>query len=166
MSSEVIFRPKSNLFWGIGALALDLLFLAQAFFYPAAGENLIADLLVAVLVATASYLIWIRPKLVLQEKSLLVVNPLRRAEIDYQDITELETKWALLIRHGGGRTRVWVASTNGKQRWISDSTNRWRFAKLSKPETFTGDIASISDSSLSDSGAAATLIRQRIRELH
>ena len=166
MNGSEIFRPRANLFWGYSALALDALYLTQAIAFPTKNENLFFDFLVASLVASAAILMWIRPKLLLGESQLVVVNPLKKVVIAYQDITELETKWALQIRHADQSTTVWVAPSNGKQRWITDSTNRWRLNKLPKTNTSAGDFAPISSSHLSDSGAAATLIRQRMQSRH
>ncbi len=166
MSTVQVFRPKANLVWGYSALALDALFVTQFLAYPSGGENIALDALLATLVATASVLIWLRPKLELRESGLTVVNPLRTVIIEYGDITDIETKWALLIKHQGKNTRVWVAPSNGKQRWITDSTNRWRFSKIPNSKTQGGESVPISSSNLSDSGAAATLIRQRMHERH
>ena len=166
MNGNEVFRPRANLFWGYSALVLDALFLVQAFAFPAKTENLLFDIFIALLVAAAAILMWIRPKLLLGESQLVVVNPVKRVVIDYKDITELETKWALLIKHQGKSTRVWVAPSNGKQRWVTDSTNRWRFGKLPQTSGTIGEAVPISSSNLSDSGAAATLIRQRMQSKH
>ncbi|MEI6591388.1 MAG: hypothetical protein WCO24_05220, partial [Actinomycetes bacterium] len=95
MNGNEVFRPRANLFWGYSALVLDALFLVQAFAFPAKTENLLFDIFIALLVAAAAILMWIRPKLLLGESQLVVVNPVKRVVIDYKDITELETKWAL-----------------------------------------------------------------------
>lgn len=161
-----VFRPRANLVWGGVAIILDVLFLIQAVWFPSAGENLLFDLIVALAVAVAATLIWVRPKLVLRAESMDVVNPLTTETIAYRDILALETKWTLLVRHGETVTRVWVAPTNGKHRWIADSTFRWGASKLPASDRAAGEARPISDSHLSDSGVAATLIRQRMQQNH
>lgn len=172
MENKTVFRPRANLIWGASAIALDALFLVQVVFYPTKNDQTVGALaggiVVAVVLALASYAIWLRPKLVLGDDSLTVVNPVGGATIAYRDITELETKWALLIRHSGGATRVWVAPTNGRVRWGTDNALRWNFTKLSaaRSDRAVGADTAASDSLNSDSGIAAELIRQRLKRAH
>jgi hypothetical protein len=166
MSKVQVFRPKGNLGWAAFAAVLDIMFLVQAIAYPGAGSVLALDLAVAVTLGVVAYLLWVRPKLVLRETDLVVVNPTRRVVIAYRDITELETKWALLVHHTGGKTRVFVAPANGKQRWVGDSVQRWSFGKFLQQEKTQSEFTSISQSTSSDSGIAYQLIRERIKDLH
>jgi hypothetical protein len=166
MNTDVTYRPKGNLVWGGVAILLDGLFLAQALFYPAKGENLLSDLAIAVVVAVAAVLIWLRPKLVLQAEHIIVTNPVTSRKIAYSSITDIETKWTLLIHHSGERTRVWVAPANGKSRWMAESNARLFFTKIPRTEGKVVEITSMSQSHNSDSGVAARLILDRIEGRH
>jgi len=166
MQNFVVYRPKGNLIWGTVALAFDALFLAQSIFYPTYASNLAIDVAAAAVVGAAAALLWIRPKLILRENDLVVVNPLKSSEIPYEDITELETKWALLIHHGSSRTRVWVAPASGKQRWVRENTLRWSLDRLPVSDRNETEVTSISQSLNSDSGVAAHLIRERLKNRH
>jgi hypothetical protein len=163
MSERIIFRPKSNFFWGILALALDALFVLQSALYPGATW---LDFTIGAIVAAAASLCWIRPKLILRETDLVVVNPIRKVAIQYVDILELNTKWSLQIIHRNGKVRVWVAPASGKRRWISESTSRWLSDRLPTSSGRTTEVTSMSNSYLSDSGAAAILIQNKIDQLH
>jgi hypothetical protein len=166
MQNLTVFRPKGNLIWGGVALFFDALFLVQVVFYPAPNSNIAVDVATAAAFGAAASLLWIRPKLVLREHDLIVVNPVRTVEIAYSDISELETKWALLIHHGSKKTRVWVAPANGKQRWARDSTQRWSIDRLPTNDRNETEVTSISQSLNSDSGVAAHLIRERLKNRH
>ena len=166
MSNESTFRPKSNLIWGATALLLDATFLAQVILYPSKGQNLFLDVVVAAAIAAAIVLIWIKPRLILNEDHLVVVNPLRTVRIEYARITGLDTKWALTIHQDNQSVSVWVAPVNGKHRWIADSTYRWSINKMPNSDRATGESTPASQSLGSDSGVAAELIRQRIAALH
>jgi len=166
MRKVEVFQPKGNLVWGFSTLALDALFFTQFLFYPVAGENPIGNLVVASVIAVAAICLWLRPKLVLREDHLVVVNPFNSVTIRYVDIDELETKWALLIVHGNKKTRVWVAPVNGKHRWVADNANRWFYTKMPRSEEKLNRVTSISSSPQSDSGIAAQIIQRRIDELH
>ena len=160
---NTVFRPKSNLLWAGLAFALDAVFLAQLIFYPSAGSNLLVDLSVAIFVAAAAYLLWVRPKLILREIDLVVVNPFQRTLVNYADITELRTKWALQIDYADKSVQVWVAPANGKGRWISESTLRWKSDRVPLSDTRIVEHTSMSQSTRSDSGLAASLIRERMK---
>ncbi len=160
---NTVFRPKSNLIWAGLAFALDAVFLAQLIFYPSAGSNLLVDLSVAIFVAAAAYLLWVRPKLILRETDLVVVNPFQRTLVNYADITELRTKWALQIDYADKSVQVWVAPANGKGRWISESTLRWKSDRVPLSDTRIVEHTSMSQSTRSDSGLAASLIRERMK---
>jgi hypothetical protein len=166
MQNSTVFRPKGNLIWGGVALFFDALFLTQAIFYPAPNSNVGIDAATAAAIGATAALLWIRPKLVLREHDLVVVNPFNSQVIAYSDINELETKWALLIHHEGTKTRVWVAPANGKQRWVRDSTMRWGFDRLPTSAAKEHEVTSISQSLNSDSGVAAHLIRERLNNRH
>ena len=166
MNTALTYRPKGNLVWGSVALLLDALFLLQAVCYPAKGENLLIDLPVSLSIAVLAWLVWLRPKLVLHAENLVVVNPIGTRAIAYRDIEALDTKWTLKISHGSQQTRVWVAPANGKYRWIAESNSRVFFSKLPRTEGKLAEVTSMSQSRNSDSGVAASLIRDRIEDLH
>lgn len=161
MNNTQVFRPKSNLVWAGLAFILDALFVFQSFAYPTTG-NLIVDLLVAALIAALAYLLWIKPKLILRELDLVVVNPIKTTVVAYAAITDLKTKWTLTIEHGDSKVEVWVAPANGKSRWIADSTFRWRNNRVPLSDSKTIEHTSMSQSTKSDSGLAASLIRERM----
>ncbi|MFM6963066.1 MAG: hypothetical protein ACKOWJ_02195 [Micrococcales bacterium] len=166
MTSVEVFKPKSNYAFAAAALILDGLFVVQSLLYPD-GSGLVATLAIALAIAAATALLWIRPKLVLGESELRVVNPLRSHTIAYRDIDQLETKWSLLIRHNGVSTRVWVAPASGRIRWGSSMVTNWKSPVSST--TLSNQIAighvPVSESVHSESGLAALLIQRRIDEL-
>lgn len=166
MKTATVFRPKSNLIWGSVALVFDATFVFQAVAYPRTNSNLLFDVTFGVVVAIAIVLLWFKPKLILEETTLIVVNPIKTEVIAYKDITSLDTKWALLINHGNKATRVWVAPANGKQRWITDSTQRWKFDRMPTSQKAHSETTTASQSLSSDSGIAANLIKTRAKHLH
>ncbi len=165
MTTVEVFKPKSNYAFAAAALVLDGLFVTQAIAYPD-GTAVAATIAIALAVAIAAALLWIRPKLVLGETELRVVNPLSSRTIAYRDIEELETKWALLIRHSGGHTRVWVAPASGRVRWAANTGGNWK-SRVSNTASSAGreEFTPASHSVQSDSGLAALLIRRRMDEL-
>jgi hypothetical protein len=166
MNKDFVFRPKGNFAWAIVAIVLDALFMAQVILYPVENAVKWLEYSLGAAVAIGAILLWIRPKLVLKDDHLIVVNPITQVTIAYKDIDDLETKWSLLINHKGKQTRVWIAPANGKQRWISESARIWKFNRIPTSERVTDEYTTVSDSLGSDSGIAAALIRERLRNLH
>jgi hypothetical protein len=166
MKNEFVFRPKGNFAWAIVAIVLDVLFMAQVILYPVENAVRWIEFSLGAAIALGATLLWIRPKLVLRDDHLVVVNPISQIAIAYKDIDDLETKWSLRINHKGKQTRVWVAPANGKQRWISESARIWKFNRIPSSEIVTDEYTTVSDSLGSDSGIAAALIRERLKGLH
>lgn len=124
------------------------------------------ELIGCLALAGLTYLLWIKPKLVLRANFIEVVNPLRTETITYNEIVELDTKWALTIIHQRGKTRVWVAPASGKRKWIADRTFRWYGSNVPLSDARYTGAESMSASLDSLSGQAAYMIRERMKRSH
>ena len=160
------FRPRTNFIWAGVAFALILLFAVNSFLVVESLPQFIIEVIFCVLLSGITYALWVRPKLVLKEETFDVVNPLRTESIPYVDVLALETKWALMVVHKKGNTRVWVAPTSGKRGWIADKTFGWYGSNVPFSESKERGSETMSASLGSFSGQAAYLIRERIRRLH
>jgi len=160
------FRPKGNLVLAGVSYVLILLFAANGFYVVSKPLQTVLELVLCVCLGFITHVMWVRPKLVLQSDAIEVVNPLKTVLIPYSEVIDLETKWALAIIHQHGKTRVWVAPTSGKRRWIADTTFRWYGRGIPLSETTRHGSESMSESINSLSGQAAYLIRQQIKKLH
>jgi hypothetical protein len=160
------FRPRSNFVWAGVSLALIILFAANSFFVVTNATQHFLELVLCVILIGITYVIWMRPKLVLRDEVIEVVNPLRTELIPYHEVLDLETKWALTIVHSQGKTTVWVAPVSGKRRWIADKKFGWYGGGIPLSESRKGGPETMSESLISLSGQAAYLIRERIKRLH
>jgi hypothetical protein len=160
------FRPKSNFVWAGTSFILLLLFAANSLFILKNPTQRIVELFSCVVLSSFAYLVWIKPKLVLGDDAIHVVNPWGSETIAYSDIIELETKWALKIVHNGGKTRVWVAPASGKRRWIADAKFGFYGSKMPLSKSNSTASEAMSESLDSLSGQAAYMIRERIKRVH
>ena len=160
------FRPRSNLVWAGASLVLIFLFAANSFMVVSNTMQNIFELAISFVLGWVAYIIWIRPKLVLRDDVIEVVNPFNKVLIPYSDVLDLQTKWALTIVHKNGKTRVWVAPASGKRRWIADTTYGWYGRGVPLSESGNSGTETMSASLDSFSGQAAYLIRERIKRLH
>lgn len=161
-----VFRPKSNYIWAGVSFMLIILFAANSFLLITDFMQKTIEFLLCIVLAGIAYLIWVRPKLVLGDVAIEVVNPLSREVIPYSEVRDLETKWALTIVHSRGKTRVWVAPASGKRRWIANQTFGWYGRGVPLSESRGHDAESMSSSLDSLSGQAAYIIRERMKRLH
>jgi len=160
------FRPKSNFVWAGTSFILLILFAANSLFILKNPSQRIVELFSCTVLSGFAYLVWIKPKLILGDDAIHVVNPWGSETIAYSDVIELETKWALKIIHSGGKTRVWVAPASGKRRWIADTKFGFYGSRMPLSESKSTDSGTMSESLDSLSGQAAYMIRERIKRNH
>jgi hypothetical protein len=160
------FRPRSNFVWAGASIVLITLFGINSFWVGTNSAQTLFELLLCFIFGVVVYLIWLRPKLVLREDVIEVINPLSSKLIPYREVLDLETKWSLAIIHSGGKTRVWVAPATGKQRWIAEKKFGWYVGGLPLSESKSTGMESMSASLDSVSGQAAFLIRERMKRSH
>jgi hypothetical protein len=160
------FRPRSNFIWAGVSLVLILLFVINSLVVANSTRQNISDFTISFILAVTSYLIWIRPKMVLRGDNIEVVNPLKSVVIPYGDVIELNTKWALTITHSRGKTKVWVAPAGGKQRWVADKKFGWLSSEMPFSQSREIEMESMSASLHSFSGQAAYMIQERIKRIH
>ena len=147
-------------------MLLLTLFVANSFMVVKSQTQTFFELLGSLILGGLTYLLWIKPKLVLRSEDIEVVNPLRTEFIPYSEILELDTKWSLMIIHKRGKTRVWVAPASGKRKWIAEKTFRWYGSNVPLSDARQGGSESMSSSLDSLSGQAAYMIRERMKRFH
>lgn len=160
------FRPRSNFIWAGASLVLLLLFAVNSLLVAESIQQIILEVGFALFLAAFAYLIWVKPKMVLRDDLIEVVNPLGTELIRYVDVLELDTKWALTIIHSNGKTKVWVAPAGGKQRWIADKKFGWLSTDIPLSQSRGIEMESMSSSLYSFSGQAAYMIQERIKRTH
>jgi hypothetical protein len=160
------FRPRSNFAWAGTSIILITLFGANSLWVAESSSQKIYELALCAILVALVYIFWLRPKLVLSDDVIKIVNPLRTELIAYTDVLELETKWSLAIIHTRGTSRVWVAPASGKQRWVADKKFGWIGGSMPKSDSKSAGMESMSASLDSLSGQAAYMIRERIKRLH
>jgi hypothetical protein len=145
---------------------LILLFATNSLMVATSTQQSVLEVAICLILALAAHLIWVKPKLVLREDHVEVVNPLGTVFIRYADILELDTKWSLTITHSGGRTKVWVAPAGGKQRWVADKKFGWLGGNSLLSESKHVEMETMSASLHSASGQAAYMLQERIKRIH
>ncbi|MFM5905649.1 MAG: PH domain-containing protein [Micrococcales bacterium] len=158
MFERQIFRPLSNL-----ALAGTVFLLAALYpIEPLIRQNWLGFAAATAVSATAVALSWIafvRPKLIIDDVKITIVNPFRTVVIPYGKIEIIDSKYSLVITTENGKFSCWVApapSRYGGRGVIK--------ADIRNLPITSGQDSQIraSDSPKSHSGQAAVLVRMAV----
>jgi hypothetical protein len=160
------FRPRSNFVWAGTAYLLILLFAVNSLWVIDDNLQIVRELVLCFILSVIVYIFWIKPKLVLRNDVIQIVNPFRTELIAYSDVLDLETKWSLAIVHTRGTSRVWVAPASGKQRWIAEKKFGWISRNTPTSGSTSDGMETMSAGLDSLSGQAAYMIRERIKRSH
>jgi hypothetical protein len=149
-----IFRPKGPLysaFFGytfVGLLAFTSLTYTD--------DDTIRVLIVSCTALLSIYLLLQRPKLHLTDLGIGIENPLSSVYVPWNQVTDIETKYAMVIKTEFRSIKCWAAIAPGR-----------RSHRAVDPREMPHDMRDVgqikaAESPRSDSGAAANLARARI----
>ncbi|MEY4497388.1 MAG: hypothetical protein RLZZ364_693 [Actinomycetota bacterium] len=157
MKSVETFRARNSLVLaGIAYLMLTL-FVVSEIINGSTSDVLIA-ISVATLIGQAAYLIFQRPALKLSDESLTIINPFKSFTIGWQDIENIEVRYALEIETTTGeKIHSWAATAPGRYHSRNIHPSETRGLGLE-------EIIRPGESPRVDSGVAAYLVRTRHRE--
>lgn len=158
MTNVIVFRPKSAVALAALAGVLLLLFVIQIIFYS---EKLsFANLTTALLLGFGVWVIYIKPKMLVFDEGVSIVNPLITATVPFDEIDEISTRYALTLVTRGKKISVWAAPAPGRFH-----LRNIKAEELSGLELPTGGFISPGDSPRSNSGAAAQILKLRIKSV-
>ena len=156
MTKLEVFRPVGNIFLGSFIDLMAVLFVIQVCLEGSAQE-ITSSVCVALVAVALSWLVFLRPRLVFNEATLEIVNPLQTIVVGYFDITDFNTRYNLTVKVAGRKFAVWVAPapTRYSSRGIGKQDVRGLGIEVA------GTIRA-ADSPNSASGVAAHLLRTNI----
>lgn len=108
------------------------------------------------LVAGATWALYWNPRVVVSDGGVDVVNPFRTIAVPWPTIDDIDTRWALTIVTTFGSFRAWAAPAPGRQVMRRHAPEDRRMGGVRRGETVRP-----SDLPATESGAAASLVRQR-----
>lgn len=114
MTNLNTFRPRSALVLAILALAINVLFAVQVVFF---GDGTwLAQAGVMATTATLAWLLFIKPKVLIFDEGLTVINPFITATFGWAEVDEIETRFGLTIYSGEAKVVAWAAPAPGRYR--------------------------------------------------
>lgn len=95
-------------------MAISVLFLVQVLTY---GDGTwLAQVGTILTIGTLSWLLFIKPHVVIFDEGITIVNPLLRATFGWQEVDEIETRFGLTIYSGEAKVVAWAAPAPGRYR--------------------------------------------------
>lgn len=137
--------------------ALDALFLVQFLFFGD-GTWVTQTALVGT-TATFAWLLFLRPKVLIYDEGITVVNPYLTATIGWDAVDSIETKYAFTIESGAAKIVAWAAPAPGRFHGRSIHASELKGIDYDKDFGLRPG-----DSPRSASGAAAHLARTRLAD--
>lgn len=112
------------------------------------------------LVGGGAWSLYWNPRVVVSPGGVRVVNVFRTFDVTWPTIDSIDTRWALELCTSSGNIRAWAAPAPGPSfmRRLTKSDSR-------VPGRRRDEMVRPGDSPLSDSGAAALIVRQRWERL-
>lgn len=156
MTKPEIFRPVSNLLLGFFVVLMAILFVLQAGVTGGLAE-VVTSVFIAATAIAVSWLLFLRPRIIFNEDTLEIINPLRTIVVGYKQITDLDTKYGLTVKVADRKFSVWVAPA--PSRYTSRGVNKQDVRGLGIEVAGTIRAA---DSPNSASGVAAYLLRTKM----
>jgi hypothetical protein len=108
-----IFRPRSNIFYGVGIFALCV-GMTGAYFYGTEFETRIAALTISSFICSIAYLLFIRPKVTFYDEGIVITNPVHEYTVGWSDIDSIEARYTMYVNIGKRKIHAWAAPAPGR----------------------------------------------------
>jgi len=164
-SARDSFHSRFNRILAVVAWALTLFALVTSVVAGVLVPTTVARIVLPLaLVALAAYAVLWRPRLVVDDEAVTVVNVLRTVVIPWSALIDVDTKFSLTLRTPNGRYSVWAAPAPGRtgvamarraERRHGNQVQTAAMGNRSRP----GDLVT------TESGEAAYLVRDRWNSL-
>jgi hypothetical protein len=114
VTNPITIRPTGSLVLAFLTLLIDILFLIQVGFF---GDGTwLTQVGVVLVTATLCWLLFIKPKVVVFDEGITIVNPTMTASFGWDEVDEIETRFGLTIESGKAKVVAWAAPAPGRYR--------------------------------------------------
>lgn len=155
MTNAQVYRPWSGI-----ALAATVFLICGLLIAVDAAD--IGTWLWSTAACTGTWLVFVRPKLIVGDEGVIVVNPLVRAAIGWADLEALEVKYAVTFHVGNRKIGSWVATAPGRYHARTMHRSELLGVGISSADIDSGNIRP-GESPRAASGQAIAICRLRWR---
>ncbi|NDI09928.1 MAG: PH domain-containing protein [Actinobacteria bacterium] len=155
MSNPEFFRPQSSVVIAYIGYALLAGAILQSFWTANLNDIAITCAATAAIGAFIFFVIH-RPSLLIGDEGVIIQNPIKRVELGWGEVLEIETQYALTFYTKEGKISAWAALAPGRYHHRTVQSAEIKFM-IPKDTT----MIRAGDSPRTDSGAAAYIARLR-----
>lgn len=135
--------------------ALDVLFVIQFVFFG--DGSWVTQTALVITTASFAWLLFVRPKVMIYDEGITIVNPFITATIGWGEVDSIETKFAFTVESGNAKVVAWAAPAPGRFHGRSVHASELKGIDYDKDFGIRPG-----DSPRSASGTAAHLARTRL----
>jgi hypothetical protein len=114
MTNPYVFRSRSSYVWFSITSVLLVLMVIEALFVDKTTATRISSLAIAVVVGLGSYLLFLRPKVIVFDEGITIVNPITTVTIGWSEVEAIETKYTMSIQRDKEVIHAWAAPAPGR----------------------------------------------------
>lgn len=158
-TNPYIFRSRSSYVWFGVAAFLVALMVIEALVFQDEWSIRVSSLAFATVICLGSYLIFLRPKVVVFDEGITIVNPITTVTVGWAEVDAIETKFTMNIERDRKVIHAWAAPAPGRHHRRDIDPGEMRgMAHGGSAYIRPGDDPD------SIAGAAAVIARRRWRE--
>lgn len=159
--SDYTFRPRNARILAIIAIILCAIGVVAS---VVGGVSWFGVLLWAT-VGYCAYLLWVRPKVVIDDDAVAFVNPFTDVSIPWEAIINVETKYSLTVQTPARKYGAWAAPAPGATSSLRESRRTEReYERADGKDKSKFSSMRAGDQQSTDSGAVAKQIRDRLAD--
>lgn len=159
VTNPYVFRSRSSYVWfSITALLLSFMVI-EAVLVEQSSSSRVSSLAFAVAIGLGSYLLFLRPKVIVFDEGVTIVNPITVVTIGWAEVDAIETKYTMSVQRDKEIVHAWAAPAPGRHHRRSVDPGEMRGVGHSGHE-----IIRPGDDPDTLSGAAAAIARRRWQE--
>lgn len=160
MSNPEVFRPRSNVVYGLTLFVLCV-GLTGASIVDGNFHNVLTAIVWSSLVCATAFTLFIRPKIIFYDEGIVVINPFHRFTIGWGAVESIEARYTmyLLVKDRDGSFRkihAWAAPAPGRYHARTIHPSEIKGMRIANPENMRPG-----ESPRTHSGVAAHLARLR-----
>jgi hypothetical protein len=114
MTNPYVFRSRSSYVWFSITSVLLIFMVVEALFVDKTTATRVSSLAIAVVVGLGSFLLFLRPKVVVFDEGITIVNPITTVTIGWSEVDAIETKYTMSIQRDKEVIHAWAAPAPGR----------------------------------------------------
>lgn len=114
VTNPYVFRARSSYIWFGITVALLIFLLAESLVVPQELKSRVSSWALALALGGGSFLIFVKPRVVVFDEGITIINPLSTVTVGWSEVEAIETKFSMSIERGEEVIYAWAAPAPGR----------------------------------------------------